>query len=423
MNDPFDLTLADWMRDGPERGPQEGLDRALAATRRASQRPGWTFLERWLPVDMILSRTPSARPFLILVAVALLALALIAVALVGAPRPTPLPAPFGPARDGLIAFERDGDLFLADALDQPARLLVGGATDDRAPTFSRQGDAIAFQRVDPAGGIHLMRVAINGQDVRELAGPFPSVAAVAWSPDGQQLLVTYGDDQPRVAVVAADGSGRRELAFDGAADYASWRPDGRTIAFRGTSADEIGPEVFLAAADGTDVRSLQLADFADADEYFGLTWSPDGTRLAYSHYGDLGFQVDTADIDPTGSVTGVHDPRYIPGSTSEMLPQWSPDSRSLAFIADLGGQRQVAIAPADGSAPARFVGPQTTPQQAGFGFDWSPDGRTLLISMWPREGDQKLWSIDVASGDATQQTGVSLDVPSWQRVAADDGAR
>ena len=31
---------------------------ALAATRRTSQRPGWTFLERWLPMQLTMQRTP-----------------------------------------------------------------------------------------------------------------------------------------------------------------------------------------------------------------------------------------------------------------------------------------------------------------------------------------------------------------------------
>ena len=45
----FDSGIGAWLQEGPERGPQHGLDRALAATRRVSQRPGWVFPSRWLP--------------------------------------------------------------------------------------------------------------------------------------------------------------------------------------------------------------------------------------------------------------------------------------------------------------------------------------------------------------------------------------
>ena len=40
-DDAFDHILADWLREGPERGRVEALDRALAATRRTAQQPGW----------------------------------------------------------------------------------------------------------------------------------------------------------------------------------------------------------------------------------------------------------------------------------------------------------------------------------------------------------------------------------------------
>jgi transglutaminase-like putative cysteine protease len=40
-NDAFDHLLRDWLAEGPERGRAEALDRALAATRRTTQRPRW----------------------------------------------------------------------------------------------------------------------------------------------------------------------------------------------------------------------------------------------------------------------------------------------------------------------------------------------------------------------------------------------
>ena len=40
MNESMDRVLADWLREGPESGPREGLERALAATRRVGQKPG-----------------------------------------------------------------------------------------------------------------------------------------------------------------------------------------------------------------------------------------------------------------------------------------------------------------------------------------------------------------------------------------------
>ena len=66
MNERFDAVMADWIREGPDRGPTEGLQRALAATRRVSQRPGWTFPQRWLP-EAVADATTQCRAYAVAV--------------------------------------------------------------------------------------------------------------------------------------------------------------------------------------------------------------------------------------------------------------------------------------------------------------------------------------------------------------------
>jgi len=57
MNESTDRVLADWLHEGPEEGPREGLERSLAATRRVGQRPGWTLPGRWIPTELTMART------------------------------------------------------------------------------------------------------------------------------------------------------------------------------------------------------------------------------------------------------------------------------------------------------------------------------------------------------------------------------
>lgn len=82
MNESMDRVLADWLHEGPESGPREGLERSLAATRRVGQRPGWTLPERWIPMELTMARARVQRPVLVIVVVALLTAALVAAALV-----------------------------------------------------------------------------------------------------------------------------------------------------------------------------------------------------------------------------------------------------------------------------------------------------------------------------------------------------
>jgi Tol biopolymer transport system component len=415
MNEPMDRALADWLRDGPETGPREGLERALAATRRVSQRPAWVIPERWLPMQLTMQRAPTMRPVLLLATLALLIAALLGGAiLIGSQRR--LPEPFGIARNGAIVFQRDGDLLVADDLRATGRVLVGGSERDLAPKFSNQGDRVAFIR-EMDDGIGLMAVRSDGSDL-QLLGTFPSFDGFAWSPDGRALVINYTETDHngfRLAVVNADGSGVREVALGRPVDWASWRPGGRHLAFRG-QLDDGKSAAFIADADGTNVRQLPI-ETSQLTDFEGLAWSPDGAHLSFMSDGRLGgaagWQIGVADIDPAGDLTTLRRLRFDAESRDEMLPSWSPDSSQLAFILDKDGVLQIGIGRPDGS-DLRRVGP-TTVDRNGFGYAWSPDGRSLLISR--RQGDVSLWSVDVATGEATLVDGPTDTVPTWQRLA------
>ena len=87
MNESMDRVLADWLHEGPESGPREGLERSLAATRRVGQRPGWTLPERWIPMELTMARTRVQRPILAIVMLALLTVVVLAAALFVGARP------------------------------------------------------------------------------------------------------------------------------------------------------------------------------------------------------------------------------------------------------------------------------------------------------------------------------------------------
>ena len=89
----------------------------------------------------------------------------------------------------------------------------------------------------------------------------------------------------------------------------------------------------------------------------------------------------------------------------------SPFSPDGAWIAGEGEDR-VVIAPVDGSAPARAVGPPLDGRDQG--FDWSPDGQTIVLTLG---SPGETWLIDVASGVGRPSVQPMPNLPSWQRVA------
>ena len=419
MNESMDRVLADWLREGPELGPREGMERALAATRRVGQKPGWALPERWIPMQLTMARTPSLRPILALVMVALLIVALAATALLIGSQHRQLPPPFGPASNGAIVFDEGGDLFIANDLSADTRALLTGPETDGWPGFSNQGDRIAFIRVGE-DGFQVMSMQPDGSGVEALAELPGEFNGYGWSPTGDALLVNFSESGFRYALVNADGSGYRELDLGRVADYAGWRPDGRHIAFRGQDLATGRSAAFIADADGTNIRQLDIESTQDVD-FENLGWSPDGKHLSFMSDGSLGgvtgWQINIADIDPAGNLTELHRLKLDPDSSDERNPGWSPDSSKLAFLYEKDFKRQIGIFNADGTG-FRLVGPETSASNI-LGHTWAPDGKTLLITEFPdaetqREAKRKVWSIDVATGE---QTEVPNPVSSWQRLA------
>lgn len=371
-------------------------------------------------MQLTMARTPSLRPLLAIVMLAVLVLALVATALFIGSNQRRVPPPFGPARNGVVVFEQGGDLLVADRLGGTTRVLVGGPATDSYPIFSNQGDRLAFVRAG-VDGFQVMTVRPDGSNPQTL-GAFPgSLDRMAWSPDGGALILSYTETDPsgfQLSVVNADGSGSRALDVGYPADYASWRPDGRHIVFRGQLPTGTAG-LFIADADGTNVRQLPIeaVDFVDFE---GLGWSPDGNHISYMSAGVggvRGWQINIADIDADGTMTELRPLKLDPESSHERNPVWSPDSTQLAFLLEKSATRQVGVFNADGSG-YRVIGPDTLMLNI-LSYTWSPDGRTLLIAEFPddealREANRRMWSVDVASG---AQTEVETPVATWQRLA------
>ena len=432
MNESMDRVLDDWLHEGPERGPRDGLERALAATRRVPQRPGLTFPERWIPMDMTMTRTRSPRPLLTIVTVAVLLAALLATALLVGSRPRQIRSPF---TNGAIVFAKDGDLFIADQLGGSPRPLVAGPEEDSGPVFSPEGDRIAFIRggtsdEDASAGKRILSVALDGTDVRELASGLTSFAVrLGWSPDGRAILANgegrsdrgmyeVGPSSRVVDVVASDGSGSRRVDAGENVDVGpgAWRPDGQLVALLGIIDHGIRA-AFMADGDGTNVRRLPTA----VQPEDGLSWSPDGTRLAFlsREQGEDPARIDIADIDTDGAMTGSHQLPLGEGMWADSTPTWSPDGRSIALLLRAPSSEQVGIV-ATGGSGYQLVGPTFPFGSAN--FVWAPDGRSIVVTGDANRQDPDTgiyrwvptsWSVDVVTGDATE---VATPVETWQQL-------
>ncbi len=90
-SDAFDRHVSEWLHADAEHRVPEHLDAVLRRTRTERQRPAWSSLERWFPVQTTLRLTPVPRVAWLLVVLGLV-LALVAAALWVGSRATAAPA-------------------------------------------------------------------------------------------------------------------------------------------------------------------------------------------------------------------------------------------------------------------------------------------------------------------------------------------
>ena len=415
MNEPMDRALADWLRDGPDMGPREGLERALLAARRVPQRPSWAIPERWLPMQLTMQRAPTLRPVLLLATIALLIVALIGAAiLIGTQRR--LPEPFGPAGNGLVAYDAGGKLYLADADLSETRAIEGGLGAVISPVFSRDGRQLAFWSATSTTA-RIRHLFVQGVDetgpARQVSGKYPSlqghVTPPAWSIDGSRLFyAAYGQNQVRLASAAVDGSGVTFLTDDTTPD--PWTPfispDGKWLAFRAQLPET---NLMVMSVDGGAPKSL-LSISEINDSFVNLGWSSDSTKVVYHRGnpdGGTAAVVETIDIrDKT--ITRVSRRGEI--STD---PSWSPDGRWIAYGVEVAGKRHTVLVAPDGSS-YRDIG-----EIGGCVMGWSPDAK-YLFGFTTDCFSSQLMRIPIDDPSAAVEFGIPgalTGQPDWQRVA------
>jgi WD40-like Beta Propeller Repeat len=371
--------LVDWLAEGPQSGSVQGLERALAATRRVDQRPAWIFPARWLPAGLA---DRSGTSWLILVSTILialaLALALSAAIFIGAPRrPLPQLGPLSEARP--LAYETANGI-VASRLDGSQLVRLSGAVQNaRSPSYSPDGRSVAFlapSSADTSTGRLYVVPADGSREPVVVSGDLAVAAAeklsFGWSADSSQAAFTALDHGvSRIFVVDADGDGLAPITDDQANyDLPSWSPHGSQIWYRVTDLDGQRRRLRVADPDGSNAHDVALVVAQDGN-VSRLEQSPVSQSLAYTL--NAGFGTPTRAVIDLGPGHENQPWSGDIGAHPDLGPRWSPNGQKLAFLT-AGG---VVVADNYEYGPD-YVG---TVNQLGHVADcwieWSPDGSAL----------------------------------------------
>jgi dipeptidyl aminopeptidase/acylaminoacyl peptidase len=290
---------------------------------------------------------------------------------------------------------------------------------------------------------------------------FESLSDPRFSPDGSTIAfvaTTIDQKQNRrrseIRLAAADGS--REITTLTTAPQSSnsprWSPDGKSLAFlsaRATASDsgDARTQVWLLPLGGGEPRRVTSL----LNGVTGFQWSPDGTRMAVvsrsgpsdtekspsdvRHYKHANYKFnDTGWFDDKRAHIWVID--VASGRATQLTsgddwndsdPQWSPDSRRIAFVSDRTGKAFDEGQNTDVWAIDANGGPLTKISDHEEGDSsprWSPDGRTIaFISAVPEKSHARIWLAPGSGGSASRPAADPFDlIPSALRWAEEGRA-
>ena len=196
---------------------------------------------------------------------------------------------------------------------------------------------------DPSWEIYVMNADGSGQ--RRLTHDGRATGIVRWTPDGEWITYARAPAKPpptqadafrfELVAIRPDGSDEQLLIeFDTPLLGFDWSPDGTRLALSLCSFDEqFDCEISIAGPDGT--NQVTVADSAGSD--YGPVWSPDGTRIAFISTRDengrcffhecTGYngEIYVMNADGTGHT------RLTDSPGQDLAPTWSPDGTRIAF--------------------------------------------------------------------------------------------
>jgi Tol biopolymer transport system component len=216
--------------------------------------------------------------------------------------------------------------------------------DDGAPTWSPDGNWIAFASTRVGNGNHaLYKIDVHSRQVTQLTSGEYDDRWPTWSPDGDRIafmrkLGGQTEGGREIFVMNTDGTNQIRLTnWDSGDEFPSWSPDGQWIAF---SSDRywVGRDLWVMRPNGSDlhvvVRTDPESESITRDEIYP-SWGPDG-RIYYT-YKVVDAQGEKTELLYRVWMNGNGREKVFDDSYDRWIATWAPDGQCLAFYAFMGG--------------------------------------------------------------------------------------
>lgn len=226
------------------------------------------------------------------------------------------------------------NLWVADADGEGASTALSSAEPIISPAWSTSGTQLAYVSFESRKPVVYVHEVATGKR-RVVANFKGSNSAPAWSPNGQNLVVTLSrDGGSQMFLISASGSGEpRRLSTSASIDTeAVFAPDGQSIYFvsdRGGS-----PQIYRMSTAG---GAAQRVSFS-GNYNISPAISPDGAKLAFISRVGGAFKLVVQDL-ASGVVTPLTD------TSADESPSFSANSRQIIYATQVSnaGRWQEAL--------------------------------------------------------------------------------
>ncbi|HUQ41901.1 MAG TPA: S9 family peptidase [Candidatus Limnocylindrales bacterium] len=204
--------------------------------------------------------------------------------------------------------------------DLHPRQLTDGPKKDSAPRWSPDGEWLAFLSDRERDKPQLYVMPASGGEARRLTDLALGTQPATWSPDSSKILVSAR--VPDTMPPADPDAKKRWEQRPRHVTKAQYKADGQGYTF------DARAHLFLI-----DVKSGKLAQITDGDfEDRAESWSPDGTRIAWSRTRGGRAEYSWSDIW-SAKADGSDAKQLTTDAGRATSPTWSPDGKWVAFYA------------------------------------------------------------------------------------------
>jgi dipeptidyl aminopeptidase/acylaminoacyl peptidase len=315
-------------------------------------------------------------------------------------------------------------IWMVPAAGGEAIALTAEDVSSSHPQWSPDGKFLAFLSARNEGKTQIWLLNRQGGEAQKLTGTPQDVEDFEWSPDSKRLVVVLRDPKPE-ELEEAKSKGKDKEAPEKSkkpktpkpwvVDRLQFKRD--TVGYL----DRRRTHLYIFDVAAKSLTQITSGDFDDDEP----TWSPDGTRIAFTSNRsqpdpDRTYNSDIWIVAPDNKDKGAHPTQVTANPGEDHDATWSPDGKWIAYSSQLDPKlfqyatKHIAVVavPELGGKPAEAKVLTLALDRMATQPTFSPDGKSVYF-IADDDGTQNLCVVDIATQKITRPIGGRLMVNDY----------